>query len=451
MMGIKGITHYLNKKSSVAPLAVFRICFGLMVLGSILRFWGKGWIDDLYIKPKYFFPFYGFEFIKPLDDYTYILFFICGFSALLVALGLFYRVAIVSLFLSFTYIELIDKSTYLNHYYFVSLVCFLLIFLPSHVYFSIDAYRYRETLARYTPRWCIDALKLMLGILYFYAGLSKINSDWLLQALPLKIWLPARNDMPIIGFLFNEPWIPYAFSWFGCLYDLSIPFLLWYNRTRPLAYFAVIVSHLLTALLFPIGIFPHVMIVAALIFFSIDFHEKIIQKLNKWLRLPSEWLKTTKTYTPPRFIQGVFIIFFTFQLLFPFRYLLYPDELFWTEQGYRFSWRVMLMEKAGYTQFTVKDSTGRQIVVNNNDFLTVLQEKMMSTQPDMIVQYAHILRDYYAQKGFVSPQVYVDSYVTLNGRLGKPLISPTTDLAKEKDSFKHKSWILPFNETIKGF
>ena len=75
----------------------------------------------------------------------------------------------------------------------------------------------------------------------------------------------------------------------------------------------------------------------------------------------------------------------------------------------------------------------------------------MSTQPDMIVQYAHILRDYYAQKGFVSPQVYVDSYVTLNGRLGKPLISPTTDLAKEKDSFKHKSWILPFNETIKGF
>ncbi len=450
-MGIKGLTHYLNKTSSAAPLAVFRICFGLMVLGSILRFWSKGWIQDLYIKPKYFFSFYGFEFIKPLDQYTYILFIFCGFSALLVALGLFYRLAIVGLFLSFTYIELIDKSTYLNHYYFISLVCFLLIFLPAHVYFSIDAYRCRETLARYTPQWCIDALKLMLGILYFYAGLTKVNSDWLLQALPLKIWLPARNDMPIIGFLFNEPWIPYAFSWFGCLYDLSIPFLLWYNRTRSLAYVAVIVFHLLTALLFPIGIFPHVMIVAALIFFSIDFHEKIIQKLNKWLRLPSEWLKITKTYTPPRFIQGVFIIFFTFQLLFPFRYLLYPDELFWTEQGYRFSWRVMLMEKAGYTQFTVKDVTGRQIVVNNNDFLTVFQEKMMSTQPDMIVQYAHILRDYYAQKGFVSPQVYVDSYVTLNGRLGKPLISPTTDLAKEKDSFKHKKWILPFNETIKGF
>lgn len=445
------INDYLQRKSSAAPLAVFRIGLGLMILGSMLRFWYKGWIEQLYINPKYFFPFYGFEFVKPLGVYTYGLFIICAVCALLVALGLFYRVAIISLFLSFTYIELIDKSTYLNHYYFISAVCFLLMFLPAHVYFSIDAYRNRKILARYTPQYFMDSIKFMMAILYFYAGLAKINSDWLLHALPLKIWLPARNDMPIIGFLFNLPWIPFAFSWFGCLYDLSIPFLLWHSRTRPLAYVAVIVFHLLTALLFPIGVFPHIMIVAALIFFSADFHQKIIQGISKALRLPVEFIQTTKTYTAPRFIKGVFIAFFTFQLLFPFRYLLYPDELFWTEEGYRFSWRVMLMEKAGYTQFTVKDATGKQITVNNNDFLTVLQEKMMSTQPDMMVQYAHILRDYYAQNGFVSPQVYVDSYVALNGRMGKPLVSPTTDLAKEKDSFQHKLWILPFNETIKGF
>jgi hypothetical protein len=36
--------------------------------------------------------------------------------------------------------------------------------------------------------------------------------------------------------------------------------------------------------------------------------------------------------------------FIAFQLLFPFRYLCYPNELFWTEE-FRFSWRVMLMEK----------------------------------------------------------------------------------------------------------
>ena len=454
MMVINNIVQkYFQKTTSVAPLAVFRICFGLLMLASIVRFWSKGWIEQLYIQPLYFFPFYGFEFIKPLGEYTYLLFIICGTSALLVVFGWFYRIAIVSLFLSFTYIELLDKSTYLNHYYFVSLVCFLLIFLPAHVYFSVDAYKNRKILAQRIPQWNIDVLKLMLGILYVYAGLAKINSDWLINALPLKIWLPARNDMLIIGFLFNLSWIPFVFSWFGCLYDLCIPFLLLYSRTRLLAYFAVVVFHVLTALLFPIGVFPHVMIVVALIFFSSDFHQKIIDKVSTWVKFPLEFIRplTSKTYLPPSYIKGVFAVFFMIQLLFPFRYLLYSDELFWTEEGYRFSWRVMLLEKAGYVQFTVKDKNGKQMIINNNAFLTTLQEKMMSTQPDMILQYAHILRDYYAKNGFDSPEIYVDSYVALNGRLGKPLISPTTNLAKETESFYHKSWILPLNENIKGF
>jgi hypothetical protein len=196
------------------------------------------------------------------------------------------------------------------------------------------------------------------------------------------------------------------------------------------------------------------MIVTALIFFSPEFHAKVIRKTGALLKIPFESLFSQRTYafaTPAqKLLIAGFSIFFVFQLIFPFRYLLYPGELFWSEQGYRFSWRVMLMEKAGYAQFVVKDEHGKQIIVNNNEFLTTLQEKMMSTQPDMILQYAHILRDFYAEHGFQSPQVYVDSYVTLNGRLGRPLIDPETDLAKQTESFKSKTWIVPFSNEIKG-
>ncbi|MCP9755128.1 HTTM domain-containing protein [Lacihabitans sp. CCS-44] len=442
---------YFNKLSPAAPLAVFRIGFGFMLLASIVRFWQKGWITDLYVTPKYFFNYYGFEFIKPLGSYTYILFIICGLAALLVAIGLFYRFAAVCLFLSFTYIELIDKTTYLNHYYFISLVCFLLIFLPAQVCFSVDAFRKGTLKKGFVPQWNVDVLKLMMAIVYIFAGLAKINSDWLIHAQPLKIWLPAHNDMPFIGFLFNYDWIPFVFSWFGCLYDLSIPFFLWQNKTRPFAYFAVIVFHILTAILFPIGMFPHIMIVAALIFFSAEFHQKVLQTISKFLHFSPDLLTSKDIYSIPRYRKWIFMVFFAFQLLVPFRYLLYPCELFWTEEGYRFSWRVMLMEKTGYTQFTIKDSDGKQMVVNNNHFLTTLQEKMMSTQADMILQYAHILEKYYAKNGFNEPQVYVDSYVSLNGRLGKPLVSPTVDLAKQKESFFYKQWITPFNDNIKGF
>jgi hypothetical protein len=446
---------YLQKLTHAAPLAVFRIAIGIMLLLSIIRFWLNGWIDTLYIKPLYYFPFYGFEFIKPLGSYTYMLFFVCGAAAFMVALGWFYRIAITLLFLSFTYIELIDKSTYLNHYYFMSLVLLMMVFLPANNYFSVDAHRNKKILSGYTPQWCIDAIKLMVFILYFFAGIAKINSDWLLHALPLKIWLPARNDMPVIGPLFNYRWIFFAFSWFGCLYDLTIVFLLWNKTTRLWAYIAVVIFHGLTAILFPIGMFPYVMIVTALIFFSPDIHQRIIALLNKIIKAPDIFINNKAAFTYGKVTNKVlltgFAIFFSVQLLLPFRYLLYKDELFWTEQGYRFSWRVMLMEKAGYAQFNVRGNNGKNIIVNNNDFLTPLQEKMMSTQPDMMLQYAHILRDYYSKHGVTAPQVYVDSYVALNGRMGKPLVNPHTDLAKEQESFKPKTWILPFNDEIKGF
>lgn len=425
-----------------------------MLFGSIVRFWSNGWIADLYITPHYFFPFYGFEFVKPLGQYTYVLFAICGLSALLIAIGLFYRVATVSLFVSFTYIELMDKSTYLNHYYFTSMVCLLLIFLPAHAYFSVDAYRHRSLLADQIPVWCIDSLKLFVALLYMFAGLAKLNSDWLLHAQPLRIWLPAHNDLPLIGFLFNYPWVPYVFSLFGCLYDLSIPMLLWNSSTRSLAYIAVVVFHGLTAMLFPIGMFPYIMIVTALIFFPASFHQRIIRQLSSWLSISYQFIRPQRLYSyqpiVANLVIGFFAVFFAFQVVFPFRHLLYPGELLWTEQGYRFSWRVMLMEKAGYAQFTVKDQSGHQTIVNNTAFLTPLQEKMMSTQPDMLLQYAHILRDYYTQEGFKNPEVYVDSYVTLNGRLGRPLVSPSVNLADKEDSFKHKEWITSFNDTISG-
>ena len=422
-----------------------------MIFGSMLRFWSNGWIKSLYIDPKYFFSFYGFEWVKPLGNFTYVLFAICALSALFVALGFFYKYASIALFASFTYIELMDKSTYLNHYYFISLICLLLIFLPAHIYFSLDAKRNIKKACAEIPQWNIDALKLMMGILYFYAGLAKINSDWLLHALPLKIWLPARNDMPIIGPLFNLSYIPYVFSWFGCIYDLSIPFLLWQSRTRPYAYAAVVIFHVLTALLFPIGMFPHIMMVAALIFFSPNFHQSIIDKVSFGSNQIHSAAISARTYQAPKNLVWLFVVFFAVQILLPFRYLAYPGELFWTEEGYRFSWRVMLMEKAGYAQFTVKDKLGKHQVVNNNDFLTPLQEKMMSTQPDMLLQYAHILRNYYSQQGFITPRVYVDSYVALNGRLGKPLVSIETNLADIKESFAPKTWIIPFNDDIKGF
>ena len=447
------ITNYFNKHTDARPLVVFRILFGLMMFASMIRFWANGWIDKLYIKPTFFFSYYGFEWVKPVGNYTYLIFVICALASLFIAFGYKYRFAIILFFLSFTYIELMDKTNYLNHYYFVSVLSFLLIFLPANVQFSVDAFL-RKKEYNLIPRWTIDSVKLLLGIVYFYSGLTKLNSDWLFRAMPLKIWLPSKYDLPIIGNnLMQQDWFHYVMSWGGALYDLIIPFLLIYRKTRPFAFILVIFFHVFTRVLFPIGMFPYIMIVSSLIFFDANFHKKIMYWLGNMLRINHLRLLQIKEYNFSSYygkiITGIILIFFSIQLALPWRYFLYPGELFWTEEGYRYSWRVMLMEKAGYANFKIVDEkTGNYFYVKNEDFLTPYQEKQMSFQPDFILEYAHYLGDHFSRQGHQNIQVFVESYVALNGRMSRPYINPKIDLYQEKESFYHKNWILPFESDI---
>ncbi|MGB3947216.1 MAG: HTTM domain-containing protein [Bacteroidia bacterium] len=440
----------------IAPLVVFRIIFGMLMLGAAIRFILKGWVNDLYIQPQFYFTYYGFEWIKPLGEFgMYALFALMIISYVCIILGYWYRIATIVAFSTFTYVELIDKSTYLNHYYFVSAVLFLLIFLPTNRFFSLDVLR-KPSLKRLTvPCYTIDVLKLQLAIVYIYAGIAKLNYDWLFRAMPLKIWLPANAHLPLIGSFLDEEWVAYFFSWFGAIYDLFIVFFLINKRTRMVAYLFVIAFHVMTKMLFPIGVFPYVMILSTLIFFSEDFHKKTIELLMriKLFRLNGFTVLSTSTEASPvvnnksNWLVTFFAIYFVIQILLPWRFLLYPGNLFWTEQGYRFSWRVMLMEKAGTVFFYVKDcETGFESEVMNDEFLTKNQEKMMATQPDMIVQYAHYLKEQYEKKGFKNPQVRAEAYVTLNGSGSRLFIDSTVDLAKQKESFAPKDFILPFNE-----
>lgn len=449
------IRTYLKANVQAAPLAVFRIFFGLMMMLSIIRFWYHGWIEKLYITPKFFFSYYGFEWIRPLDNFTYFLFVLCGVSAFFVALGYKYRMAILVFFLSFTYIELMDKTTYLNHYYFVSILSFLMLFLPANAYFSVDAFKNKTVAYERIPRWSIDALKLLLCLVYFYAGLAKLNSDWLFEAMPLKIWLPSKFAIPILGDFLKQSWTHYAFSWAGMLYDLLIPFLLLYRPTRAMAFGLVVVFHLLTRVLFPIGMFPYIMIVSALIFFDADLHRRILTVVGKILSIDKKQFDTGRTLqlstVYKKWAMPLVGIFFVVQLLLPWRYLVYPGELFWTEEGYRFSWRVMLMEKAGYAQFKVVDGKNKKwFYVDNSDFLTPFQEKQMATQPDFILQYARFLAEKFKKDGHKNLEIYVESYVALNGRKSTSFINPDVNLLTFKDSFESKTFILPFNDTIKG-
>lgn len=431
--------YLVRNPVSIAPLLTFRVGFGLLILISTLRFIYKGWITQFYITPQYFFTYYGFDFIHPLSpNGMYLVFILMIFGAIGIILGFLYRYSALLFFITFTYAELIDKTNYLNHYYFVSIVAFILIFLPAGKAYSVDNLIFKKKSFSHVPAWTVNSLKLMIGIVYFYAGIAKINHDWLLEALPLKIWLQARYNYLVIGDMLTEKWVAYFFSWAGCIFDCTIFFFLIQRQTRAWAYFIVVVFHLLTRWLFPIGMFPYIMIFAASLFFSDKVHKKILQAIGY-----AEKDMNIYSIKYPAINAIIICVLLIFQLLFPWRYLFYPGNLFWTEEGYRFSWRVMLMEKAAYTNFVIKDKNHLQgELVDNYNYLTPYQIKMMSTQPDMILQYAHYLRDVYLMKGYVQPEVYAISYASLNGKGSRLFLDSTRNLSLEKESFKPKSWIV---------
>jgi len=504
-MPIKYLYQYLQSQVSIAPLAVFRLVFGLIACIGTVRFIMLGWIHDVYLNPPFHFSYYGFEWVQVLSPVAmYIVFTVMAVSAFMVAIGLWYRLAIITYFCTFTYVELIEKASYLNHYYLMSLLAFLLIWVPANRYFSLDVWLKNVRSQTHVSRWCIAIFMAQLSIVYFYAGLAKLNYDWMVLAQPMRIWLKANNHLPIIGTFFNYNWVYYAFSWAGAAYDIFIAFFLWYTPTRFWAYMAVLGFHLMTAALFPIGMFPYIMIGCTLVFFSAKVHTKIIAYISyslqtitfwtmacgaciiyAWYFSPmltsrgvglivtitiilyvlalTVWLPRNKTHltlpiaaTSPvpvtkntsfrnTALYGLLTCYFLVQILLPWRYLLYPGHLFWTEEGYRWGWRVMLMEKAAYCTLHVKDEKSKQQgEVLNSQYLSKTQEKVMSAQPDMILQYVHYLEKVYRAQGMHNPQIYAECYVTLNGRPSRLLIDPTIDLSEKKAGFAHKTWILPF-------
>lgn len=432
MMVINSLQKHINNLTHFFPLAIYRMAFGFLMCFSQIRFIAKGWVNDSYINPEFHFTYLGFDWVKPFENpvLMYSTVILCVISALFIGLGFLYRISTVVFFISFTYLELLEKSWYLNHYYFVSLVAFLLCFVPAHRNYSIDSKLFPSIKIGQISAWCINIFKAQISIVYFFAGLAKIKTDWVFNALPLKIWLKAKTDIPLIGSLLQYDTTAYLFSWFGLVYDLSIAFLLWNKKTRPYALIAVVIFHTMTAVLFNIGMFPWVMIMGSLIFVTIDEWKKVFDLLRLKKYQTSQVLKTCEVYVKlPKWKSAIFAVFFIIQICLPLRHYFYNENMMWTERNFRFGWNVMLMEKNGYCEFTVIDKeTGRKWTEYPSKRLSVIQEKQMSFQPDMIWQYAQYINEIYSKKGIQNCEIYVKSRVSLNGRSSQLYINPETDL-----------------------
>jgi vitamin K-dependent gamma-carboxylase len=455
----------LFKPVDISFLVFFRILFGGIMLWEVYRYFTYGWISRYYVEPAVNFTYYGFSWVKPWPGRgMYIHFFVLGLAAACVMVGFLYRIAAPVFFLAFTYTFLLDQTRYLNHFYLVCLISFLMCFLPAERAFSVDALLRRKIRSAVVPAWTLWLLRAQVGIPYFYGGIAKLNSDWIYGGEPMRTWLRPLTGLPGSGPIFAADWVVYSFVIGGLMLDLLVvPLLLW-RRTRLFAFAAAVVFNLINAVIFDIGIFPWLMLGALLIFFPPDLLRRFARAFMSPGEAfadvgPSQASATPKTIAEgsscpslsasQKLVAGLLAAYLAVQLFFPLRHYLYPGNVSWTEEGHNFAWHMKLRTKGGEAVFTVTHPrSGQTWIIKPEDYLKPHQLMKMTTKPDLVLLFGHHLAEEKQREGYDNVEVRARVMVSLNGRQPQLLIDPNVDLAKEHVSLLPARWIVPLTTPL---
>ena len=255
-------------------LVLWRAVFGLLItiqaFGEIIL----GAVKRNFIDPEFTFNFIGLDFLQPLPgNWMYLYFAIMGIFGIGVMLGYKYRWSMFLYALMWTCVYLMQKSSYNNHYYLMMLLCWIMVFLPAHKWFSIDARQHTDLKSTSMPRWVLLFIILQIWIVYTYASIAKIYPDWL-DGTTASLLMRGKKHYWLIGDILQLEWAHYAIAYVGIAFDLLIvPLLLW-RKTRVIGFAISIFFHLFNSIIFQIGIFPYMSIAFAFFFFPSEILQR---------------------------------------------------------------------------------------------------------------------------------------------------------------------------------
>lgn len=436
------LKNWFFKHIDNSALIVFRIVFGLLCFLESVGAIFTGWVKRTLVEPNFTFSFIGFEWLQPLaGNGMYYYYAIMGVFSLLIMVGFKYRLAMISFTLMWSATYLMQKSSYNNHYYLLMLISGIMVFLPANKYASVDVKLNPKLKSISMPQWCRWAIVLQLFIVYSYASLAKLYPDWLDTSV-IELMMKSKQNYFLIGDFLQQKFVHYLLAYGGILFDGLIVPLLLYKPTRKYAFIASIFFHLFNSIVFQIGIFPYLSLAFTLFFFQPETIQKLFLKKKPFYNLEV-------VFVPKLKIPLIIVIFayFIIQIGLPLRHHFIDDNVLWTEEGHRLSWRMMLRVKSGYASYLVENkNTGKRLPINMKDYLSAKQMHTASTKPDVIWQFSQHLKQKFKEAG-QDVAVYVNGKVSVNGKPYKTLINPEVDIAGvDWDAFKNNTWILPSKE-----
>ena len=451
----------LFKSIDIAPLAIFRILFGLLLFAETLGAILTGWVRAVFIDPQFTFSHIGFEWLQPLPgNGMYYFYGVMAILAIFITLGYYYKFTMSLFSVMWWAVYLMQKSSYNNHYYLIVLLCFLMIIMPAHRYFSLDVKRKPHTKLEVVPNWTSLVFITQIFIVYTYAAIAKLYPDWLEgitvahffnhRSVATSTWLQDNmtwlaSTLENLDFIYSIPHIEHLVAYSAIMFDLLVvPGLLW-KRTRKFTFALAIVFHLFNSISFGIGVFPYLALALCIFCFDPDKIRRRILPKKKPIIPSYDFTLLTRRHNVA-FI--IFLVYFSWQALLPIRHHLFDGDVLWNEAGHRLSWRMMLRSRSGTLRMTVY-LDGKAQRIHLKDYLTRKQIARLRTQPDFMWQFAQRIRHDFEALNYSDVKIKYTSFVGVNGKRKQQFVDPTIDIAHEEwNRFNSQSWILPYNHEL---
>lgn len=460
----------LNRPTDPASLGIFRFLFGMLMAIDITQERGLSHLDYKYLDGAPVCRFPLFNFLEPLPlDWMYLVYVVMFFGALGIMLGCFYRLSCLMFISTYWYIFFLDKTAWNNHSYLYGLIGFQLTLMDANRYWSVDGLRVSRKRNAHVPLWNYTVLRTQIFIVYFIAGIKKLDTDWVegysMSYLahhwlfdPFKLILPVEtvNLLIIHGG--------------GLVLDLTAGYLLFFDATRPIAFFFVSYFHCMNSQLFSIGMFSYTMLATSPIFSYADWPRRFFARFPGFLRVvlpntsynlqPStsciypETQSTGLQETPSvpktaklRFkhrLGAIFTLLYVAEQFFlPYSHFITQGYNNWTNGLYGYSWDMMVHSRTHqHVKITYKDGKTGSVGYLNPGVFT--QSRRWKDHGDMLKQYASCLHHHLPHYNITEPEIYFDIWVSINERFQQRIFDPRVDIVKADWSpVRPNPWLMP--------
>ncbi|XP_043940230.1 vitamin K-dependent gamma-carboxylase [Protopterus annectens] len=409
-----------------------------------------------------------FNFLQPLPlDWMYLLYVVMLLGALGIMLGFCYRFSCLLFTCPYWYVFFLDKTSWNNHSYLYGLIGFQFTLVDANRYWSIDGLLNSKKRNVHVPLWNYTVLRMQIFIVYFIAGLKKLDADWV-EGYSMGNLAHHWLFDPFKLILSEEMTNLLVIHGCGLILDLTAGYLLFFDATRPVALVFVSYFHCMNSQLFSIGMFSYTMLSTSLLFCYPDWPRRVLVKFPAFLRglLPTtepplhsetcvydsctdpEPQKKKETHGKPLQLRqklgAIFTVLYILEQFFlPYSHFITQGYNTWTNGLYGYSWDMMVHSRSHqHIKITYKDRLTGQIGYLNPGVFT--QSRRWKDHADMLKQYATCLNKMLLNYNISDAEIYFDIWASINDRFQQRIFDPRVDVVRaEWSPFRKTSWLMP--------